>query len=235
MTVSIYSSTEHHASEDMSLQLYCCGNLWSCRCPQFSNTTVRTSDLADAPHSAMPLWERQVSHMLPVQQYLCESLWSRRCSPFGSSTMITSVLADAPNSAIPLWKGEISQIPPPVYTWIACWPVSNHCSNSMVTSSQMFLVNFCPLLNSVLKPEQIWPFTQLICCLLETFSVLRWIYFISRKDDMVLCCVAPTLCLQMCVHMWIIICVVVSCSSSVSCGKTLSVGCSHWSNFCKLR
>ena len=166
-------------------QQYHCENFWSRRCPQFSNitvrtsdladapnsaiplwealisqmppinnTTVRTSDLADAPNSAIPLWEPLISQMLPIQQYHCENLWSRRCSPFSNSTVIMSGLADAPNLAIPMWKGEISQNPPPpVYTWITCWPVSNHSPNSMVTSSQMFLVNFCPVLNSILQPE----------------------------------------------------------------------------------
>jgi hypothetical protein len=55
-----------------------CENIRSWRCSQFSNATVRTSGLANAPNSAMPLWECQVSQMPPIQQYHCENVRSWR-------------------------------------------------------------------------------------------------------------------------------------------------------------
>jgi hypothetical protein len=151
------------------IQLYYCENVRSHICPQFSYTTVRMSGLTDAPHSAIPLWERQVSQMPPIQLYHCENVRSRSCPHFSNTTVRMSRLTDATNSAIPLWERQVSQLPPiQLYLWKGkiseIPPQFVHVSHvdlfEIIAQTAWWLVVTCslynirPLLNSTLKPEQ---------------------------------------------------------------------------------
>jgi hypothetical protein len=164
-----------------------------------------------------------------IQLHHSENIRSHRCPQFSNTTVRMSGLAAAPISALPLWKGDSSQIPPPQFIHVSHVDLFQIIAQTarwrVVTCS---LYNIWPLLNSILKPEQ--TFSDMVTGHLHNvlfvgdfFSVeMNFLCISCGWCGCVLCGTNP-LPSNVHIHMWIIICVLLFHSSSVSCVKTLSV------------